>query len=164
MMARTLLPLLLLAAAGPVLAASDVSISMAATEACGPKPEDPSNCAPVFGCFASEGVWFVGEARGWSEGSVTVRASSGLICEGSFDYRQMIDMGRTVITCSDGDEIPMSFFNRGGDSGVVTGTGVSENGRRVQMWAGVNAPAFLRDRTGGDVAEVRCGETRLILN
>ncbi|MEM9851207.1 MAG: hypothetical protein AAF761_04330 [Pseudomonadota bacterium] len=169
-MLRTIAIAILGAALGGAVAAEDakpdrtVWLSMAATEDCHRADGDEANCVRFIGCYGSDGDWFEGTSRGWNEGRMQVRSFAGQRCSGRFDYRPMLDMGRAQIVCNGGEAAQITFFSRGGDTDVVSGHGITDQGTRIVFYSGTMLAAFLRTRSDtGNTNMIACGPTKLVI-
>ena len=132
-----------------------LTLDMRPDENCHFQPEKEESCVKFFGCFVQDGVWFSGTSRGWNAGQIDLTASDGETCTGVFSYRSVLDMGKAELNCSSRDTTELTFFNRGDDLNVVTGTGVSADGQRVQMWAGERVADYIAQTVDGPLT---CGD------
>ena len=140
-----------------------------AAQADDPTPEDcrnipysQQNCVRALACVGTKGVWFDGAARGWDQGTVTGRLSTGETCSGTWTSEGPFGTGLADLTCDDGTTIGVVYYTQDNITGTVTGRGMTSDGRPVEVWTGERVLEFLSDATGQPI--LACGDYELLLS
>lgn len=149
---------------GSTVEAETVTLSTGVTGTCKPMFEDESNCTSFAGCITPNDDWFQGQARGWAGGSVTLNLNSGTTCQGDWDFRSAVDSGKTQVACDDGENFELSFFLRGENGAAMSGNGLTRNSRRITIYGGPGAAAYLKTRQDTDYkSQFSCGSITIKL-
>ena len=139
------------------VSADDALLEKYLTTECILKPEDPENCIGVVGCIGKEGAYFFAQGRGWGTGRLEGATSEGATCEGTFEYRKMVEMAKSTVTCSNDETVDITFFARDSVRVVGQGQGRSSQGRRFEVWGGKDIVAYLlNERPDGEIG-LTCG-------
>ncbi len=153
----------------PTLAALTIAFWSAAPAAaldlpeCELNPGSADSCSPVLACMPGDGVWFVGRAIGWDEGTLAGETNTGVQCTGDWAVGESFGFGRARFTCDDGMSGRLPYHYQDVETGTARGTGLISGFGRIRAWSGHNITEFL-DRTTGRVdGEFMCGETPLLL-
>lgn len=132
-MIRLILPAIIAASSA---AAQDSSI-------CRNVPFSTKNCVRVLACVGDQGVIFDGQARGWDAGGLTGQMSDGATCSGAWDSNGPMGTGLARLSCSDGTNMDVIYFNQDNITGTVIGQGQDNAGRAIRVWSGENVLQFL---------------------
>jgi len=132
-MIRLILPAIIAASSA---AAQDSSI-------CRNLPFSAKNCVRVLACIGDQGVTFDGQARGWDAGAVTGQMSDGTNCSGAWDSNGPMGMGLARLSCSDGTDMDVIYYNQDNLTGTVIGQGQTSTGHAIRVWSGENVLQFL---------------------
>ena len=127
-------------------------------------PGRANSCAPVLACMPGDGVWFVGRAVGWDQGTLSGVTNTGVQCTGEWAVGETIAFGRVRFSCDDGLTGRMIYFYQDNETGTARGAGLVSGFGRIRAWSGHNITQFL-DRTTGRVdGEFMCGDAPLLLS
>ncbi|TVS00402.1 MAG: hypothetical protein EA407_14900 [Rhodobacteraceae bacterium] len=111
-----------------------------------------------------EGVYLVGRAIGWNEGTLEGVTNTGISCTGSWHIGQSLRLGFAVFACDDGLAGRLVYHYQHNETGTARGTGLISGFGRIRAWSGHNIRAFL-DQSGARVdGELMCGETPMLLS
>ncbi len=131
---------------------------------CENRPGSPESCAPVVACMPGDGVYFVGRAIGWNEGTLEGETNTGVACRGSWSVGETLRFGRVRFECDDGIAGRIVYHYQDPQTGTARGTGLISGFGRVRAWSGNNIVQFL-DRTESRVdGDLMCGETPMLLS
>jgi hypothetical protein len=117
-----------------------------AQETCNLAPDNPENCARFVGCFNEGETVISGTSRGWETGTLYGETPEGLTCSGTWEFDGFVEKGEGKITCSDGDSVDINFFTRGDTTQAITGVAITEQGKRLRLWASPDLPAFFKEQ------------------
>ncbi|MEL6959442.1 MAG: hypothetical protein AAGL89_10870 [Pseudomonadota bacterium] len=106
-------------------------------------PFSQSNCVQVLACIGEDGLWFDGKARGWDQGTVTGMRSDDVLCKGTWNSNGPMGTGIGEMTCQDGTDVNVIYYNQDNITGTVIGRGFDSDGRQIQIWSGENVLQFL---------------------
>jgi hypothetical protein len=128
-----------------ILPAVIAASSAAAQESsiCRNVPFSTKNCVRVLACVGDQGVTFDGQARGWDAGSVTGLMSDGAACHGTWNSNGPLGTGLSQLSCDDGTDIDVIYYNQDNITGTVIGQGQTSDGRAIRVWSGENVLQFL---------------------
>jgi hypothetical protein len=105
--------------------------------------DPPEPCVRVLACVGGDGLWFDGRAYGAREGRIEGQMSDGTICGGSWTVRNFMGIGRSDLNCDDGREARVYYTYRDRRTGTATGSGRSNFGESIKVWAGEEVLAYL---------------------
>ena len=131
---------------------------------CENRPYDSSSCSPIVACMPGEGVYLVGRAIGWNEGTLEGVTNTGTTCTGSWHIGQTLRLGHAEFACDDGVSGRLVYYYQHTETGTARGTGMVSGFGRIRAWSGHNIRDFL-DSTGARVdGELMCGETPMLIS
>jgi hypothetical protein len=108
--------------------------------ACVTLPDNETSCMRFVGCLNKGEETFTGRAQGWNEGTITATTNAGNTCTGTWSYSNFLEKGTGEMTCSNAETTQISFFSR--QKHAITGLGISNQKRRLLMWAGADLAKF----------------------
>ncbi len=117
----------------------------ATQELCENIPNSQENCVRVLACVGDAGVYFDGQARGWDEGPVLGRLSTGETCEGGWRSDGPGGTGLSSLSCSDATKVDVVYYSQDSETGTVIGRGLDSQGRHIRVWSGENVLTYLTD-------------------
>lgn len=132
--------------------------------ACETRPYSSESCSPVVACMPGEGVYLVGRAIGWNEGTLEGVTNTGTQCEGTWRVGATLRVGHAAFRCDDGLAGRLIYHYQDPETGTARGTGMISGLGLIRAWAGHNVRAFL-DASGARVdGDLMCGETPMLLS
>ncbi len=131
---------------------------------CVSRPYESDSCSPVVACMPGDGVYLVGRAIGWNEGTLAGMTNTGVACTGTWRVGQTLRLGHARFSCDDGLSGQMIYYYQDNETGTARGTGFVSGFGRIRAWSGQNIVEFL-DASGQRVeGDVMCGETPMLLS
>lgn len=131
---------------------------------CITRPGASDSCTPLIGCVEAYGLYFVGRAVGFDDGTLAGELSNGATCTGEWTSRNFLGVGQADFTCDDGQWGRAYFTYLHGPTGTATGRGMTAQGSQVRVWSGHEIRAFLRAETGELDPKLFCAEAEIPLS
>jgi hypothetical protein len=131
-----------------------------AQESCAFNEESPESCNRFVGCLNGAEDIITGTSRGWETGKLYGKKASGAICEGTWEYDQILNKGKGAFTCSDGDSATnLNFFARGSVIRAISGVAMTTDGNRLQLWSSADLTAYFKQEfPDGPHPTFKCGD------
>ncbi|MCC5991213.1 MAG: hypothetical protein JJT99_01700 [Rhodobacteraceae bacterium] len=131
---------------------------------CENRPNDSASCSPIVACMPGTGVYLVGRAIGWNEGTLEGVTNTGVTCTGTWHVGQSLALGHAAFSCDDGLAGRLIYYYQDNVTGTARGAGVIRGFGRIRAWSGHNIREFL-DKSGARVdGELMCGETPMLIS
>lgn len=111
---------------------------------------DPQSCTHVVGCIGGDTL-FVGGSIGWDRGTIEGALYSGETCTGTWDN----STGMARFDCGAGLEGTVRYNVFDGETGTAIGQGEMLDGRRIDVWSGMNIREYVQGETGR--VTLQCG-------
>lgn len=131
---------------------------------CENRPHDRSSCSPVVACMPGDGVYLVGRAIGWNDGTLEGVTNTGVSCTGNWHIGQSLRLGHAEFSCDDGLAGRLVYYYQHAETGTARAAGLISGFGRIRAWSGHNIREFL-DKSGARVdGELMCGETPMLIS
>ncbi|TVP70416.1 MAG: hypothetical protein EA339_13085 [Rhodobacteraceae bacterium] len=131
---------------------------------CVSTPFSPESCVPVVACMPGDGVYLVGRALGWNEGTLEGVTNTGVACTGVWRVGDTLRLGHARFACEDGLAGQLVYHYQDPETGTARGTGLISGFGRIRAWSGHHIEDFL-DRSGMRIdGDLMCGETPMLLS